>query len=237
MRHFDNITLNDAIPMGKGRVLLKDLTLVRLYQTNKDPFVSNRIEEKNINATNRLPYVEKVFSFNDKTGRKESLFIRGGKKIECSNPAHIRLAATLMKTFHSSKVKLSVKVNPFARLKLYKKYTSTTPFSKEEKDIINNAKELYKCYPLVNSHNFMDDSSIIIKDDEAYLYNIEHAGKNICLFDLATFAYFFDLEEKDVDYLIECYGELNKKDVETMRDFVRIYFRCLEDYISLVEEN
>ena len=45
-----------------------------------------------------------------------------------------------------------------------------------------------------------------------------------------------ELDDKEVDYFLECYGEVNKKDVETMVEFVRIFNKYRTDYINSMED-
>ena len=236
MLHEDNITIDNGTPIGKGRVLMKDGTLLRIYQTNKDPFITNKIEAANIHATRNLPYVEEVYSYNPKTGAKESHLIPKASKFQNGNMAHIRMVAEVLKRFHNSRIKLPVKFNPIQRFKFFKSYTDNTPLTKEEKELLKQVKVLYKTYKLVNSHNDLNNKTILFLNDQAYLYSIESAARNICLFDLASFIVHHELDEKEIDYLLTCYGEVNKKDVETMVNFVRIYNMYRGDYIATMED-
>lgn len=236
MLHDDNITLNNATPIGQGRVLMKDGTLLRIYQTNKDPFITNKIEAANIHATRNLPYVEDVYGYNVRTGRKESHLIKGASKFQNGNMAHIRMVAEVLKKFHTSRIKLPVKFKAIKRLKFFKAYTDNTPLTKEERDVIKATKALYKAYKMVNCHNDLNNKTILFLKDEAYLYSIESAARNIAIFDLASFIVHHELDEKEVDYLLECYGNVNKKDVETMVEFVRIFNKYRGDYIASFED-
>ena len=236
MLHEDNITIDNGTPIGKGRVLMKDGTLLRIYQTNKDPFITNKIEAANIHATRNLPYVEEVYSYNVKTGAKESHLLPKASKFQNGNVAHIRMVAEVLKKFHNSRIKLPAKFKAIQRFKFFKSYTDNTPLTREEKDLLKQVKVLYKTYKLVNSHNDLNDKTLLFLKDDAYLYSIESAAKNICLFDLASFIVHHELDDKEVDYFLECYGEVNKKDVETMVEFVRIFNKYRTDYINSMED-
>lgn len=230
----DNLTLENGTPIGNGRFLLADNTLIRIYQTSKNPFVNNKIEQANIKATKKLDYVEKVYNYNVETGRKESYLIKDSTKFQNGNKDHIRIVAKTLKAFHTSGIKLKNKFNAIKRLKEYHKYTDNAPWSKEERDLLKEVKELYTKYPLVCSHNNVSDKNILFKNKKGYLYNLEEAAMNIYLFDLAFFIDHHTLEQEDIDYLYKCYGKVNKKDAETMVAFLSIFSKYQDKYISTI---
>ncbi|MCR5332525.1 MAG: hypothetical protein K6E11_00655 [Bacilli bacterium] len=228
--------LERGTPIGRGRILLEDNTLVRLYRTNNDPFVNLRMEKHNIRVTSKFDFIEKVYYFSQESGRKESYLIKDASKFQKGNKEHIKLVADTLKKLHQSGIKFKYKYNAISRLKYYRKYTNFSPWSKEGKELLKEVKEIYSRYPLVPCHNNPNDKNILFKDGEAYLYNIEEAGMNIALFDLAFFINHHDLSENDIALLYKQYGNINEKDADVMRRFLGIYSKYQDKYINDVIE-
>lgn len=184
------LDLKNAIKLTGG--ISNDTYLVRetVYRQSSsfhDPQNRYIDEYRMIRALRNKPFIEKVSFYDKKNGLKISEYIKNTKYIDFDDEEQIIKAANIIQTIHQIKIAKLGKFNPFKRLKFYQKGLPCPLRHPEYIKIIDKAKELYRKYPLVTSHNDLVKSNFLVRKNEMFLLDYEFSGKNIELFDIASF--------------------------------------------------
>lgn len=186
-----DISLKNAKLLNEGisntSYLIDNKYVYRSKKEKGDVFNKTKNEYIAIKKVAYLPSCEQVKEYNKLTGEKLSLFI--DKTTRLSTPfdkEEFDMVATLIKKIHKE-IKVNFSFNAFKRLKAYKEDIVSEIDPKREKEIIIQAKTLYKKYPKCFSHNDLVKGNILFKDKQIYLLDYEYSGNNIELFDIASF--------------------------------------------------
>lgn len=189
--------------ISNSNYLVNKKYVVRI-KTHKDHFYSYKKEKDILHKTANLYIGERVI-YLDKDGNKISDYIPKAT-IFHKRDDQIVEAAKLIKKLHSCKEKIKVKFEPFHRYSYYKSFANHKPFPHEEL-ILDKVKEIYRKYPLIICHNDLVDNNFLYTKNRSYLIDYEFAGKNIFLFDLASFISENNIKNKDkITLFLNTYG-------------------------------
>ena len=159
---------------------------------------------KIINLVKKLN-VEVIY-YDDSTGIMITRYLENTQKEKVSFDVVIQQ----LKKLHSISCANISDFDPFKLIDTYKAIVNNNLFKDEEK-VILKAKEIYKKYPKVLAHNDVLYANFIGLDNLYYLIDYEYAGKNIALFDIASF-----LSENNID------------DISLQLEFINKYY----DYVN-----
>lgn len=170
----------------------------------------NREEEQKIIDLLRNYHIDvPLLYFDSLTGIKITKFIPNRKIHAFPNQDQLKQFLFELKKLHSISYEEIQKIadfDPFIMLETYKSVVGEELFIKEKK-IIKDTLSLYHKYPKVLCHNDLLFANILFCKKKAYLIDYEYAGKNIALFDLASFV-----------------GENNIEDLKNQTIFLQSYF-------------
>ncbi len=198
--------------------LVNDQYVVRIKGDKKDKFYKSKNEKEILHKTARL-YLSELVTYLDKDGNKVSEYIPNthtftGEKEEVIS------AAKMLKKLHNSTEDTKVKFNPFKRYYYYKKKGKGEDYQHEDR-VIENVKKLYKKYPLVICHNDVVDNNLLYTKNASYLIDYEFAGKNIYLFDLASFISENQIKDKrKIKLFLSTYG-FNESNINELIEMIR----------------
>jgi len=234
------ITSLTAIAEGvsNDNYLLNNKYVVRV-KTNKEHFYSHKHEAEFLHKTASLN-ISEIVKYLDKDGNKISEYIPHTHILR-KKDEEIKAAAKLLRKLHDSNARIKFKFEPFKRLSYYKAKSEIEKDFPHEEKIIKQTKALYFKYRLVNCHNDCVDNNFLFDKKRAYLIDYEYAGKNIALFDLASFISENNIKNKDkIDLFLTTYG-FNKnyfEDLITMIRFENIlwYYWAKERYVNTKEK-
>ncbi|MCQ2791969.1 MAG: phosphotransferase [Bacilli bacterium] len=181
----EKVTNIKKIPFGVSNVnfLVNDKFVVRIKK-EKEHFYSYRHEKEILHKTSTL-YLSEIVKYLDKDGNKVSEYIQNSHIYSGKND-EIIMAAKMLKKLHQSPVKTRIKFKPFKRYSYYKN-NSNGDFFPHEDAVLKATHKLYRKYNLVICHNDVVDNNLLYTKNKSYLIDYEFAGKNIFLFDLASF--------------------------------------------------
>lgn len=211
---------------------LVDKKYVVRVKEEKEYFYSYQHEKEILHLTARL-YLSDIVRYLDKDGNKVSDYIPG-THIFSKKDEEIKKAALLIRKLHSADINTHIKFDPFTRYKYYRKNSQGETFKHEEL-ILKETKKLYHKYNLILCHNDLVDNNFLFTKDRAYLIDYEFAGKNIYLFDLASFITENNITDKNkIRLFLSTYGfNFNLyNDLRVMMMFLNLlwYYWALERY-------
>ena len=178
--------------------------------------LNRKNEEKVISVVKAIKLNVDIIYFDSNTGIMISKYVKTKKRKHVS----LKVINEHLKKLHSLSVLDIEEFNPFKLIDTYSKYCDEKTFINKE-IIINQSQNLYKKYPLVLCHNDLLYANCINSNDKEYLIDYEYAGKNIALFDIASF-----ISENNIENLTSIkrllkmyYGKVSDemiKDINTM---------------------
>lgn len=206
----------------------------KINTTSQDCFVL-RIPKKNqigLNRNQEMRIIELLKNynidvpclyFNPNTGVKITKYIQHKKIHSFFNDNQLKQFIFELKKLHSISEESLQHIQDFdvfRTLETYKEEVQETLFL-QEKQMIENVKKLYTKYPKVLCHNDLLYANILCCKKKIFLIDYEYAGKNIALFDLASFISENNIEDlKDQTiFLKEYFGTITVdllKEFETM---------------------
>ena len=166
-------------------------------------------EEKVINKVLMADLNVDVVYFNINSGIMISRFIQTKKRKQVPFGVIIEH----LKKLHSLSTNNIIEFNPFKLIDMYADEISEKSFNNKE-IVIQKAKEVYKRYQVVLCHNDVLYANCINSNNKEYLIDYEYAGKNIDLFDIASF-----LSENNID------------DINKQQRFIKMYYGEINDQL------
>ena len=231
-----DISLKNAKLLNEGisntSYLIINKYVYRSKKEKGDPFNKSKNEAIAIKKVAHLPYSEKVLEYNKLTGEKLSLFIQDTTRLSSTfNKEELDLVIKAIKRIHKE-IKINFSFNAFKRLKAYKEGIVSEIDPKKEKEIIAQAKALYKKYPKCFSHNDLVKGNILFKDKEIYLLDYEYSGNNIELFDIASFLSENNYLEKEMISYFAKHFDYSISEINKMIDFENVlwYYWAKQNY-------
>lgn len=233
---FNSFNLESAKLLNEGisntSYLVNNEYVIRIKGPFLDLFNHLENEEKIINQLKDKNFVEEVISYNKNNGTKISKFLPDTTRL--SNPVskeEFDLVADLLLELHHTQISCE-DFKPFERISFYKKDVYSEIDQKYEDEIINKTKKLYEKYPLVFCHNDLVYGNLLFKKNKLYLLDYEFAGKNIFLFDIASFISENNLrDETNIKLFLSKYGNINREELETMIRFEDILWYYWSKYL------
>lgn len=214
--------------------LVDDRIVLRIKGRDQDPFNDNGAEKKTITALRGWKKTERVLSFDAESGRKISLYIPDTHRGKMPpTRSEMRRAAGLIREFHALRLGLRHSFKPFKRLAYYRRRADRDVDPKLEREIIEEAREIYRRCPLVFSHNDLVNGNILFGKRGSYLLDFEYAGRNVLPFDLASYLSENNVRKKgDIVSFYLDYGDPRVKleDVEKMMRFADLLWHYWADW-------
>ncbi|MCQ2794711.1 MAG: phosphotransferase [Bacilli bacterium] len=198
----------------------------------KERFYNYKNEKEILHKTSNL-FLSEFVTYLDKDGNKVSEYINHTHTFKGDNNEIIAVAK-MLKKLHSADIKTRVKFKPFKRYYYYKNRCDGEKFQHEEK-VISSVKKLYDKYPLILCHNDLVDNNLLFTKNGSYLIDYEYAGKNIYLFDLASFISENEIKDKrKIRLFLSTYGfpMSNMDELQDMIMFLNLlwYYWAVERY-------
>ncbi|MCQ2796602.1 MAG: phosphotransferase [Bacilli bacterium] len=201
-------------------------------KSEKERFYKFKEEKEVLHKTSNL-FLSEFVTYLDKDGNKVSEYINNAHSFKGDNNEIIAVAK-MLKKLHDSKIEVKAKFKPLKRYYYYKNKSNGEEFQ-HEGTIIINVKKLYNKYPLIICHNDLVDNNLLFTKTGSYLIDYEYAGRNIYLFDLASFLSENEIRDKrKVKLFLTTYGfpMSNIDELQTMIMFLNLlwYYWALERY-------
>lgn len=228
-------TVRSIKPISKGvtntNYLVNEHYVVRI-KSEKEHFYKYKNEKEILHLTSNL-FLSEYVTYLDRDGNKVSEYIPNAHTFKGENNEIIAVAK-MLKKLHSAEIDSKIKFKPLKRFYYYQNKSDGEKFQHEE-TVIKNMKKLYDKYPLVMCHNDVVDNNLLFSKNASYLIDYEYAGKNIYLFDLASFLSENGIKDKrKVKLFLSTYGfPLNNIDeLQQMIMFLNLlwYYWALERY-------
>lgn len=217
--------------VSNSNYLVNQQYVVRI-KNEKEKFYKYKNEEEILHKTSNL-FLSELVTYLDKDGNKVSEYIKGTHIFKGANN-EIIATAKMLKKLHSADIKTKIKFKALKRFYYYKNKSDGETFQ-HENTIIKSVKKLYDKYPLVLCHNDVVDNNLLFTKSASYLIDYEFAGKNIYLFDLASFLSENEITDKRrVELFLNTYGFAlsNLEELNDMISFLNLlwYYWALERY-------
>lgn len=242
------ILLNEGITNTSYLIDNKYVERVINKEIFRDPYNKPINEKRIIEAIRNEEFVENVISYNENTGEKISIFIDNTKRLsEEVSKEELELVGNVIKKLHSICIPELDEFEPFTRLDYYISHTPNEQRinSQYVVDLIKKVKKLYEKYPLITCHNDIVRGNMLFKENKIYLLDYEYAGKNIALFDLASFISENNIDNKEkIKYFLSLF-DANIEEFNLMVNFLDVlwyywarcyYIKRNEDIFTLIAE-
>ena len=229
----DQIKSIKAIHQGVSNTsyLVNQHFVIRV-KSEKEHFYKYKNEKEILHKTSNL-FLSEYVTYLDKDGNKVSEYIQHAHTFRGDNNEIIAVAK-MLKKLHHAEIKTNIKFKPFKRYYYYQNKSDGEKFQ-HEATVISRVEKLYNKYPLVMCHNDLVDNNLLFTKTGSYLIDYEFAGKNIYLFDLASFLSENEIKDKrKVKLFLSTYGFplSNFDELQDMIMFLNLlwYYWALERY-------
>ncbi len=214
---------------------IKDSTQLytfRIPGKNSHVFVDRQVEIKNLELIESLDINSKLVCFDTENGYKISKYINGDCLSDLNVDSYLEEVASLLLSYHNSKITTSNDYNPFERLSNYENLMPSLGYNEDRtrylkiKNKFLNFKDFLENDILTFCHGDTQTDNIILGDNKKmYLLDWEFAGNNYRFYDIACFG------DKDFTYalkLLEKYLKRKPENIEYKRLYLWRCFQCLQ---------
>ncbi|MCQ2752985.1 MAG: choline kinase family protein [Bacilli bacterium] len=203
----------------------------KLYSAQRERYIMWKIQGLGIS--------ESLISLDD-IGNKVSQYIPNAKTFK-PNEVMVQGAAQLLKKLHTAKIRTLVYFRPFKRFKFYKQASDETTTFSHESLVLKKVHRIYRHHRHVFCHNDVVENNLLYTSKRNYLIDYEFAGKNIALFDLASFISENNLTDQHlIKLFLDTYGASDKQinDLPYMVMFLNLlwYYWAIERYKTTKKE-
>lgn len=187
----------------------KKMYVLRNPGEGTSELVDRTHEYETYQAIAKYNFSDELIMYDKDTGIKITKFVNKASPCKPENMKSVAKCMSLLRSFHSKKIKVSYGFDLYEMIDKYKKLMHTSKYKTydEVKDRIN---QLVKFLPITSNdfvlcHIDPNPDNFLITNNKTYLIDWEYAGMQDPLVDVAMFAIYSGYSMKEVDSLLRLY--------------------------------